>query len=177
GIEKTALPHDVRGAARDFKARGAAQTKIVDVTGRGLALQDPDGYLSRWTFRALQVGLRRAVGHRDFPAPPSTSVARFAEGFPDQSDHLETRGNLAGARLIVALAKRVGCTGSLLYFAMCACLLLDRLIASLSPELLRTAAFADAARRQRRMGRGRGGRDGLPAAICRAAALSRLEGA
>ena len=76
------------GPAKDFKElhriRGQVRSAAI-----GLVFGDDDGYISRWSFRAHQVSLRRLSGcDRSFQVPQTCTTDAFVQCFPDEADHV-----------------------------------------------------------------------------------------
>ena len=54
-----------------------------------LVFGEDDGYISRWSFRAHQVSLRRLSGcDRSFQVPQTCTTDAFVQCFPDEADHV-----------------------------------------------------------------------------------------
>ena len=170
-IEKLETIERLYGPSRGFLDFQRIQTRVNDATS-GLVFADVNGYINRWTFRAEQVSLRHMHGvDKTFDVPRSCTVDQFASAFPDQADHLPIWSDVLGVDKIHPMASKVGYKGSLFYLTMFQCLLLDPMIVAISPELLASPKFAKAVRRIRLQTKDKYGHHGLPAAICKLAAI------
>ena len=80
-IEKFDIANRFFGPAKDFKELHSIR-KQVRSAATGLVFGEDDGYISRWSFRAQQVSLRRLSGcDKSFQVPRTCTTDASVECF------------------------------------------------------------------------------------------------